>query len=305
MPDLHALRPISSLMLAVVLVCGGHATALARTVDCGTSFSGDAALAGSCVGDIVVRGGSLNLAGHTVRGTVQCDADYCEIYSDPPNGNVTGFGAGGSVGIRAGAGAADGAGSVAVDGVIVSGFGTGVAGANVQLSNSLVAGNLAYGVDAYVGIEAVSSIISINGGGGLHARMGGVSVDDTQVTENGGNGVRALEGVIVTGSTIADNAGDGVQNFSAPAIVVDSTVTGNGGHGVRSDDSDCFPADDLDLVNTVVTGNGLGDDCGETRACADVVACNPPLLRRGTSCDTSYQMMSGLPGMNWQACALD
>jgi hypothetical protein len=299
------MRLITSLTLAAVVVFGSHSPALARTVDCGSAFSGDATLAASCVGDIVVRGGSLNLAGHTLRGTVLCDADYCEIYSDPPNGKVRGSGQPGSVGIRAGTGAADGAGSVAVDNVIVSGFGTGVSAENVLVTNSLVAGNLAYGIDAYVGIESVSSIVSINGGGGLHARMGGVSVVDSQVSENGGNGVRALEGVIATGSTIADNARDGVQNFSAPALLVDSTITGNGGHGVRSDDSDCYPADDFDLVNTTVTGNGVGEDCGDLRACADVVACNPPLLSRGTSCGTSYQMMSGLPGASWQICSLD
>jgi hypothetical protein len=301
---LHTFLLLMATTLVAVHVSATDSLAAER-VRCGQSYSGDAVLDRSCMGDIVIRGGSLNLAGHTVRGTIQCDGEFCEVYSDPPNGRVEGFGVPGSTGIRAGGGAVPGSGSLAVDGVIVSGFNIGVAASNVQLTNSLIAGNTGHGVDSLVSIEAAGTIVSLNGSNGLHARLGGVSLADSEVTENGANGVRALEGFIAAGSTIADNGGDGVRNFSAPALLVDSAVYGNGWHGVRSDDSDCTPTDELALVATTVDGNGLDPECGASRPCADVISCAQPVLRRGASCQTSHRMMSGLPGQSWQVCRAD
>jgi len=279
----------------------------AQQVRCGQTVDGDAVLSRSCIGDIVLRGVAprLNLAGRTIRGTVQCQAAYCEVVSDPPDGQVRGAGEPGSVGIRAGDGANVGAGDVAVDSVVVTGFTTGIAASSVQLTNSLVADNLGYGVEALHSIEAVASIVTDNGMNGLHAKLGGVSIADCEVTENRFHGVRALEGFIADHSIVSGNGDDGVQNFSARSVVVDSTITGNGGHGLRTDDSDCTPTDGVELHRSTVVDNGLGRECGQSRPCADLVACVRPDLDSLSRCGTSHQMRSGLPGQSWQVCADD
>jgi hypothetical protein len=286
------------------VVCAAAEPATAGAISCGQVAQGDAELVGSCTGDVVVSGGRLNLAGHTVHGTIHCDAPSCEIVSRPHGGAVVGFGVPLSVGIVAGAGAAEGAGNLVIDGIHVQGFGTGIAARNVVLTNSRVTGCLWRGVDALESIEAVATVVRRNGDDGLHARIGAVAVDGSEVVANGGSGVRALAGVIAVDSTIALNARDGVENYSEAALIIESRVRENGRHGVRSDDSDCDPTDVLELRGSQVQANGTGGGCGAPAPCADLVACAAPSLDEASSCDKSLVMESA-ESETWSSCTAD
>jgi len=291
-------------VLSFAFAALGPRVSEAGLVTCGQASQGDTVLGESCTGDILMHGGRLDLAGHTVHGTIACDADICEIVSSTRGGAVVGFGVPLSVGIVAGGGAVEGAGDLRVDGVTVGGFSTGVSGRNIVLTNARIAGNIWRGAEALENIEAVDTVVRRNGDDGLHARLGGVAIDGSDIAANGGSGVRALAGAVVVGSTITGNVRDGVENYSEPALVIDSRVRTNGRHGVRSDDSDCDPRDVLELRGSEVTGNGTNAACA-TEGCADLVACGAPVLDERSSCDKSLQMAPEAPGEGWAVCEGD
>jgi hypothetical protein len=303
MPDFLRFLRASAAPAALVMALAPP-PAFAAKVSCGQTAQGDAELAGDCSGDLIVAGPRLNLAGHTVRGTIFCDAPTCEIVSEPRGAAVVGFGIPLSVGIAAGGDAAGAAGNLVIDGVAVQGFGTGIAGRNVVLINVRVTGNLWRGVEAQESIEAVGVVVRGNGEDGLHARIGSVSVDGGQIENNGGSGVRALAGAIALGSTISGNGRDGIENYSEPALVLESRVRANGRHGVRSDDSDCDPADVLELRGSDVSGNGTSQACAPAAPCADLVACSAPSLDQSSSCAKSLVMESAA-GESWSVCSGD
>jgi hypothetical protein len=279
-------------------------TAMAGLVTCGQTSEGTTVLGESCTGDILMHGGRLDLAGHTVRGTIACDADLCEVVSTARGGTVAGFGVALSVGIVAGGGAEEASGDLRIDGVTIQGFGTGVSARNIVLTNVRLVGNLWRGAEALDNIEAVDTVVRRNGDVGLHARQGGVALDGADVSNNGGSGVRALEGAVLVESTVGGNVRDGVENYSEPALVIDSEVKSNGRHGVRSDDSDCNPRDVLELRGSAVTGNGTDASCA-TEACGDLVACSRPAVDERSSCDRSLQMKPEAPGEGWAVCEGD
>jgi hypothetical protein len=297
---------ILTTMLAVASLVAVPAALATPNVTCGQTFSGERKLGASCFGDIEIDGGKLDLAGHTVHGSIYCRAQFCEVTSDPPNGRVEGDGLPNWSGIAAVTDPDTGeVPPLAVSEVIVSGFGVGISGGNLRVSDSLVAGNTAHGIEGTYGVEVTDTIVSLNGNDGVRSQVGGVTVSGGTISENGGSGIRALEGVIVVGAQILDNQIDGVQNFAAAATVADSTVTGNGRHGVRTDDSDCFPSDLLQIADSDVTGNRRGKDCGQTGICADVVSCELPEITGSTTCETSYRTLSGTPGESWGICSRD
>lgn len=84
-------RGLVVLVCALTLARAGTASA-ERTVACGESYAGHAELIGDCTGDITIYGGSLNLRGFTVSGGVYCQGDSCVVYSDPPQGALSGSG---------------------------------------------------------------------------------------------------------------------------------------------------------------------------------------------------------------------
>lgn len=297
------MRFVLAAVISLLYVSIPPRLAAAGLVTCGQASQGESVVADSCTGDIVMRGGRLDLAGHTVRGTITCDADLCEIVSTVRGGTVAGFGVALTVGITAG-GAVEGAGDLQVDGVTVQGFGTGVSARNIVLTNVRITGNLWRGAEALQNIEAVDTVVRRNGDDGLHARLGAVAIDGSDVSGNGGSGLRSLAGAVVVGSTVASNVRDGVENYSEPALVIDSRVRTNGRHGVRSDDSDCDPRDVLDVRGSQVTGNGTDASCA-TEACADLVACEAPVLDEGASCDKSLRMEPEAPGQGWSVCEGD
>jgi hypothetical protein len=268
-------------------------------VTCDDSYTGRGELTGDCTGDITVRGGSLNLRGFTVRGSVRCEGDACEVFSDPPEGAISGGGDWAAAGIDAGAA------SVTVDGISITGFGTGIVAGTVRASDTVIAWNAGHGIDAQDRIELTNSTVTLNGHDGLHARIGSVSITGSEVTGNRSRGIRALKGVLVADSSVVGSGADGVRNFSGEVLVEDSTISGSGGHGVRTDDSDCDPTGVLELRNSAIEGNALDPSCGETRACADVVSCELARVSGSSRCESSYRIQSGLPGESWRVCSSD
>jgi len=273
--------------------------AATRTVACGDDYAGSGELEADCEGDIRIDGGSLDLRSHTVHGSVRCGGRECEVYSDGSRGTISGIGREGSIGIDA-AGA-----SLRVRNVLVTGFGIGISADEVHASDVDVAGNAGFGINALHGIELVDSTVGMNGHDGLHSRIGSIRVSGSQIMGNRGNGVRALKGVEMDDSTVMWSGRDGVRNFSGTVVVNGSTVSGNANDGVRTDDSDCFPSGTLELRASTIEGNAFDPDCGDGRACADVVACNLSQVGGSSRCDTSYRLQSGLPGESWRICRLD
>jgi hypothetical protein len=290
---------LGSFLAALVLCVATAPAGAARTVACGEVYAGSGELEADCEGDIRIDGGSLDLSGHTVHGSVRCEGLECEVYSDGSRGTISGIGGEGSVGIDA-AGA-----RLTVRNVLVTGFGTGIRADEVLASDVEVAGNAGFGINALHGIELVDSSVGMNGNDGLHSQIGQIRVSGSQLTGNRGNGVRALKGVIMDGSSVSWSGGDGVRNFSGAVVVSGSTVSSNGNDGVRTDDSDCFPSGTLELRSSTIEGNASNPDCGEGRVCADVVACNLTQVGGSSRCETSYRLQSGLPGESWRVCQLD
>jgi hypothetical protein len=270
-------------------------------VECGEVYAGSGELEADCEGDIRIDGGSLDLRGYTVRGSVRCEALECEVYSDGSRGTLSGIGIGseGSVGIFA-VGA-----RLIVRNLLVTGFGTGISADEVFASDVEVSGNAGFGINALHGIELIDSSVGMNGNDGLHSQIGQIRISGSQLTGNRGNGVRALKGVTMDDSSVSWSGGDGVRNFSGTVVVSGSSVSGNGNDGVRTDDSDCFPSGTLELRSSTIEGNASNPECGSGRACADIVACNFSQVGGSSRCGTSYRLQSGLPGESWRVCQLD
>lgn len=292
----------SALVFVLALAATPAAAGAPRPVSCGQTAAAEAVLRESCTGDVVMTGGRLDLAGYTLHGTVYCDGELCAITSSREGGAIVGFGQPATFGVVAGERGEEASGDVVVDGVTVRGFATGIAARNVVLTNARVTQNLWRGVQAAQTIEAVNVVVSRNGDDGLHAGIGGVAVDGSTVSSNGGSGIRALAGVVALESEIEHNGRDGIENYSKTALVVDSTVSANGRHGVRSDDSDCEPADGIELRASEVFANATGATCADD-GCADLVACGAPAVDRESACGTTQRM--GEPGTTWDVCASD
>lgn len=284
--------------LAMLLLSVGAAGA-GRVVSCGESWSGSAELAGDCSGDLLIRGGSLNLRGFTVSGSVRCAGDACEIYSEPPQGTLYGSGDGASTGIDAGEG------TVTLRSIVITGFGTGVKAGRVTATDVVVIGNAGHGIRATDWISVRDCNISLNGHDGLHARLGRIDVRRCEFLGNRGRGIRALKGVELVDTEVAGSGGSGVVNFAGLVLLDHTMITGNAGDGVRTDDSDCFPTGVLEIRESTIAGNAQGSECGEERACADLVSCQIARLGAASHCETSYRIQSGLPGQNWRICSED
>ncbi len=269
--------------------------------NCVQRVSGREQLETDCLGDVRLVDGSLNLAGHILHGQIACEGDFCEVYSDPPGGMLTGLDNAGLVGIDAKHS------SLSIEHIVITGFGTGVSAREVRARRVEVAGNSGFGINTLGHLELADSTIAMNGNDGLHSQGGQVVVLNSQITGNGGNGVRALKGARIENSSIAASGGDGVRNFSGAVIIQDSTVTLNGRDGVRNDDSDCLPSGTLELRSSSVEHNAHHPDCdgGDSRPCADVVACNVSHMTGSSQCTSSYRLQSGSPGTSWRVCSED
>jgi len=140
-----------------------------------------------------------------------------------------------------------------------------------------------------------------------------VMLRDSTLADNSG-GVSAEKSASIFNSMITGSARRGVEVQSlrggAKARIVNSTITGNGGHGVSvSPKPRCprckLPPGRIIVRDSTITGNGLLPPCGVTSACADVASTSKPILLGTSTCDTSYLLGSGFPGVNWRVCDLD
>jgi len=61
----------------------------------------------------------------------------------------------------------------------------------------------------------------------------------------------------------------------------------------------------MTLKATAVGGNGILAACSGSIVCGDLLSCRPPRLKRDASCGTSHVTGTGVPGDDWDVCALD
>lgn len=174
-----------------------------------------------------------------------------------------------------------------------------------------VRNNALWGVAGFVGASEGQSRITLSDsvveGNGLTGVFGNdrIVVARSEIrgngTSNGGAGVFASRGSVkLVKSMVQDNLGVGVSAFQDASLTT-STVTGNAEGGVIAGQA-CFVAGRAAVGRSTVTGNATGA-CAPGE-CADVASCAVPIVR-GTTCDTSHQIASGLPGDDWNVCASD
>jgi hypothetical protein len=89
--------------------------------------------------------------------------------------------------------------------------------------------------------------------------------------------------------------------------MVNSSITANTEIGIRAGLGDDCPHKGLATIKAgTVTGNGTDAGCGTTVVCADLATCTTaPHVAGGATCDHSYVIGSGIPGSDWDVCALD
>jgi hypothetical protein len=151
-------------------------------------------------------------------------------------------------------------------------------------------------------------------GGGEGIRSTGVLKLDGVTIANNGYGALARSypkhhGRLEARNTVFSGNGIGAVADKG-AKITDSSATGNLVAGILIGDFlYAEPCPDspgtVKLKNTIVTGNGGGDGCGMTRACADLMTCRVPKLDALSTCGTSYANESGLPGTDWDVCSGD
>lgn len=124
-----------------------------------------------------------------------------------------------------------------------------------------------------------------------------------------GHGISAIAviaKIVARDVTVIGNAGSGLDS-SHLVRLKGGTVTGNGTYGVRAGPSVLGGKEGKVVARGAsISGNGVAPECGDSVQCADVAtaARKAPRLR-DTTCDTSYQLGSGVPGLDWDVCALD
>jgi hypothetical protein len=178
------------------------------------------------------------------------------------------------------------------------------------LINSTITGGSGAGIASGGTAKVIDSTITGKTGSGIAA--GGVDIPikvlGSDISSNGEKGIFAVirnGRVTVRETTISNNAEEGIRSTGPVRVSRASVVTGNGLDGV---DNGVGFAGDCERVTTrdsTVTGNAQnGSLCGASETCADIATCVEPDVR-DTTCDTSFDTNSGVPGTNWGVCALD
>ncbi len=213
--------------------------------------------------------------------------------------------------------------------VVTGNAGTGVISSKAKIIDSEVSNNGELGVLGARSASIKRSTISGNGFDGVATNDKLVRVTDSIITGNGiagidlpifskakilrsdvsGNIAQGVRGeaqrVVVRDSTINNNGAEGILQdlFLGVIKLTDSTVTGNALDGIAQVDTQTTQCR-ITLKGSTVTGNGTDASCGVSRTCADLTSCGLPELSSST-CDTSYDVASGFPGVSWGVCALD
>jgi hypothetical protein len=275
-----------ALLLAFVAPPAGADTSVTT---CGQEVSGHGSLDAdlNCAGQdpaVTIHSGSLIMNGHTITGGggVFCDGP-CKVIGP---GTVTGS-------TFMGVNAVNSTAKVR----------------QVDLTNNMFAGVLCAGSCKVDGPATIRG----NESGIWHG--GKAIVRNVTIT---GNSFRATDGSNVAGNTRIDLYDSTITNNGAGIYaqgnvkIVDSTVTGNGLYGVSAGDVENTPSSShceqkalVMLVGSTVTGNGTNPNCGNTDPCFDVGSCLVAPRLKETTCGHSYQQASGIPGDDWDVCALD
>lgn len=142
--------------------------------------------------------------------------------------------------------------------------------------------------DSGIGVHSTNAILIdvdiVNNGRGIEAEScGRVKLKDSIITNSSVVGIRADRSVKLTRSTVIGSGTNGVQ------------VIG---------DDEC-PRTRLKLRHSEVTSSGSDTACGVSITCADLASLEAPKVRGTSTCETSYDLNSGFPGMNWGICSSD
>jgi hypothetical protein len=202
----------------------------------------------------------------------------------------------------------------------VTGNGGGVrAIENLKVSESSIDGNVQWGVGTtahYARLTISDSSVSSNGEHGVTTNGRSMTLKRSSIDDNGGAGVRHVGfssggRIKATDTSISGNGEDGIWGpFEDGISLVGCTVANNQLHGIANHSfvpAFFDPCEVKLLGSTVVSGNGLGPDCGVSLTCADVAACQftEPQIFSGSTCGTSYVLDSGFPGDSWAVCTAD
>lgn len=278
------MKRLATSTIALVLLLAGRASAQTVLSTCGQEIHGFAIMNADldCTGfaghAVDIHGGKLDMNGHTLtggNGGISCDGN-CKIIGP---GTVT---------------ASAGIGINALD-------------SPVRVQQVDVTDHAVYGVQCGKGCT-LNGPMTISGNG-VGVRAGHTAKLRVVTLSGNGIGVDASNNddrghALLFDSTVTGN----VTGVSADRLVKTSntTVTGNSEIGVDVDDGSCSGKGLASIKGGTVTGNGTDSDCGTTVACADLATCKtPPHLAGGATCDHSYVNGSGIPGSDWDVCALD
>jgi hypothetical protein len=142
-------------------------------------------------------------------------------------------------------------------------------------------------------LKIFDSTISASGGAGVYLSSlsetvrANLRMKRSTVSNN-------LDGALGAGGDI--NLGT-LHGMNIP--VSQSTISANARFGLASDLST------VTAVRSQVRGEGTDATCGTSQACADLAASVAPRVSSAADCDTSYVAGSGIPGADWDICALD
>jgi len=269
--------------LALVLLAT-QAPAQTTITTCGQEVKGFASLAGDldCTGfagnAVTLHGGKLYLNGHTLIGGavgVYCDGN-CKVYGPGAVSGSTGIG--------------------------ILAFGVPLQLTQVDVTNHAVAGAECSKTCRITGPATVSGNGSgIRAGTTVHVR--GMTITGNQRgVDASNNGVHAR--ALLFDSTVTGNDVGAIADRLVKTV--NTTITGNRLFGIYAGNGSCTKKATATVKGGTVSGNGTDAGCGTTVACADLGTCGAaPLLAGGATCDHSYANGSGIPGTDWDVCALD
>jgi len=323
-------------MSLLIMVCDAGAAEVIVTT-CGESIDasrvklgGDLDCTGHGAAFSVVGSAVVNLAGFTITGGTRGISvlGRCKVFSDPPGGGFVGqtlhgikCGAGSSrqggarvtdVTFTGGGGAGQPAifaeGRIKLKRVTISNWYAGVTTTGgfgvrngIRVDDSLIDNNVTFGVSSGRGLRIRNSAITNNGDFGISTGDFGArtNVKNSVVSGNGGDGI--VGGVdattMVKESEVVGNGGIGVFGLEV-AKITSSIIADNGLIGVR--------ARHTRIKDSSVVGNGTSAECGVTIGCADLASfTSAPRLVGTSTCDTSWDGTSGIPGTSWGVCSLD
>jgi len=199
-----------------------------------------------------------------------------------------------------------------IDSEVSNNTGVGIDG-RATVKRSMIFGNSEDGIGLTNRVRVTDSSITGNGRAGIVLSASSkAKILRSNISGNAKQGIAKSAfpvqsgRVVVREVTITNNGAQGILLDSGTVKLRDSTVTGNALDGVSQINT--FAGAPCKLIlqgTTTVAGNGTDPSCGVSRTCADLTSCDPPEVDPTSTCNTSYDVNSGFPGVSWGVCALD